>query len=139
MANFDGKYSLDYSSGPGRTEVAMAHAFYIPQNLRDAGKELRHALHSNLGSMPKDEFIRAWASVAYLFPGLHPDGYEDMESGWPRVLRRLADEADRRREDELVSEEEFYQSDAQWCGIYDRLKERQPDEIERRMELASLP
>jgi len=34
--------------------------------------------------------------------GLHPDGFEDAESGWPRVLRRFAAEAWRRAEaDEL--------------------------------------
>src|SRR2546430_2032329 len=32
--------------------------------------------------------FRAWCAVAYAFHGLHPDGYEDADSGWPRVLKR---------------------------------------------------
>ena len=34
--------------------------------------------------------------MAYLHPGLHPDGYESADSGWPRGLRRFAAEAWRR-------------------------------------------
>lgn len=33
------------------------------------------------------------SAVLYLFPGLHPDGYEDGGSGWPRALKRFAVEA----------------------------------------------
>jgi hypothetical protein len=47
------------------------------------------ALNQPLAELPKEAFVRAWCSVAYLFPGLHPDGFEDADSGWPRVLKRL--------------------------------------------------
>jgi hypothetical protein len=40
--------------------------------------------------LPKRTFINAWCSVAYLFPGLHPDGFDDPDSGWPPGLRRFA-------------------------------------------------
>jgi hypothetical protein len=116
----------------------MHDVIYIPTSLKSAGGELRKAFASNLGGLSKTDFIRAWASIAYLFPGLHPDGYEDKESGWPKSLRRFADEACRRVGDGEMTENELYQSDAQWCGIYDRLKDRRPDEIHRRLELASL-
>jgi hypothetical protein len=79
--------------------------------------------------------LRAWSSVAYLFPGLHPDGFEDADSGWPRVLKDFAAEAWRRVEaGELV---ELYCSDAAWCGLYDRMHTHAPDEIERRLALTA--
>jgi len=31
-----------------------------------------------------DSIFRAWSSVVCLFPGLHPDGFEDADSGGPR-------------------------------------------------------
>jgi len=50
--------------------------------------------------------LRAWCVVAYLFPGLHPDGFEDADSGWPRVLKPFAAEAWRRVEVGEITEEE---------------------------------
>ena len=52
-------------------------------------------------------FLRAWCAVAYAFPGLHPDGYEDEGSGWPRALRRFAAEAWRRAGAGELSDEEL--------------------------------
>jgi len=43
----------------------------------------------------------------------------------------------RRAEVGELSDNELYTSDAQWCGIYDRLEIRTPDEIQRRTELAA--
>jgi len=43
-----------------------------------------------------------------LFPGLHPDGFEEADSGWPRVLRRVAAEAWRRAEAGELSDDELY-------------------------------
>ncbi|MCX6969313.1 MAG: hypothetical protein NTV93_04045 [Verrucomicrobia bacterium] len=82
-------------------------------------------------------FLRAWSTVAYLFPGLHPDGFEDEGSGWPRALRRIAAEAWRRAGAGELSDEELYPGDAQWAGLYDRMIEREEDEIERRFQIAS--
>jgi len=70
-------------------------------------------------------------------PSAHPDGYEDEGSGWPRTLRRFAAEASRRAEAGELSDEELYPSDAQWAGLYDRLIEREEDEIERRLQIAA--
>lgn len=87
--------------------------------------------------MPKKDFVSAWYSVAYIFPGLHPDGYEDADSGWPRVLKRFAEEAWRRAGVGELTDEELYPSDAQWAGIYDRMRMHYPEETERRIELAA--
>jgi hypothetical protein len=73
---------------------------------------------------------------AYLFPGLHPDGFEDAASGWPRALKRFAAEAWRRAGVGELTDEELYPSDAQWSGLYDRMHTHEADEVERRLALA---
>ena len=82
-------------------------------------------------------FLRAWCAVAYAFPGLHPDGYEDAGSGWPRVLKRFAAEAWRRNDAGELLDEEMYPCDAAWAGIYDRLGVTTADENEHRVEIAA--
>jgi len=81
--------------------------------------------------------FRALSSVAYLFPGLHPDGFEAADSGWPRGLKRFAAEAWRRADAGELSDHELYCSDAQWCGLYGRMHTHTPDEMERRFALAA--
>ena len=72
-----------------------------------------------------------------LFPGLHLDGFEDSDSGWPRVLKPFATEAWRRFENGNLTEEELYPSNSQWCGLYDRMHTHAPDEVYRRLALAA--
>jgi len=98
---------------------------------------LRLAFSGPLAELPTDAFVRAWCSVAYLFPGLHPDGFEDAESGWPRVLHPFAAEAWRRADSGELPDEGLYASDAQWCGLFDRMQIHLPDETQRRVELAA--
>jgi hypothetical protein len=86
---------------------------------------------------PKPDFTRAWCAVAYAFPGLHPDGYEDAGSGWPRVLKRFAAEAWRRADAGELADEELYPCDAQWSGLYDRMHTHTDDETARRFQIAA--
>ena len=81
--------------------------------------------------------LRAWSSVAYLFPGLHPDGFEAADSGWPRSLKRFAAEAWRRVEAGEIIGEELYPGDSQWCGLYGRMFPHPAEEMERRLALAA--
>ena len=115
----------------------MSTNIVVPSTLRGAGRELRRAFTAPLEQLPKPEFVRAWCAVAYTFPGLHPDGYEDAESGWPRVLRRFAAEAWRRADAGELADAELYCCDAQWAGIYDQLDTTTADENQRRVEIAA--
>ena len=117
--------------------VGMSSSVYIPNSPRAAAAQLRQALATPLDRLTRTQFIRAWCSVAYLFPGLHPDGFAHPDSGWPRVLRRFAVEAWRRADRDQLLDEEFYPSDAQWSGIYDRMLVHLPEETERRLDLAT--
>ena len=115
----------------------MRTRVYVPNSPRAAAAQLRQALASPLEHLAKARFIRAWCSVAYLFPGLHPDGFANADSGWPRVLRRFAAEAWRRARGGQLLDEELYPCDAQWSGLYDRMLLHLPAETERRLELAT--
>ena len=86
----------------------------------------------------KPTFLRAWHSISYLHPGLHPDGYESADSGWAAGLRRFAAEAWRRADAGELGDEELYPSDVQWRGLYDRLTNPTPAETDRRREIAIL-
>jgi hypothetical protein len=108
---------------------------FIPSSAALATTELDEALLSPLHRLSRADFVRAWCSVAYLFPGLHPDGHHEPDSGWPPILRPLADEAWRRFASDELSDEELYPSDAQWCGLYDRIEAPTPEEAERNAEL----
>jgi hypothetical protein len=116
----------------------MKTFYYIPDSSRNAAAQLRFALAQPLETLPKPHFIRAWSSIAYLFPGLHPDSFEDAESGWPRVLRRFAADAWRRAGIGELDDAALYTSDAQWSGLCDKIKNPKPDESRRRHELAAL-
>lgn len=115
----------------------MESYIYIPNSLRSAGRHLRIALTGSLERLPKPTFVRAWCAIAYLHPGLHPDGYESADSGWPRGLRRFAAEAWRRAESGELSDDELYPAAAQWSGLYDRMFPHTAGEVERRLALAA--
>ncbi len=125
---------------PGRVTFLSAIRWLTPPANFDAAlraSTLRRTFTAPLEQLPKPDFIRAWCAVAYTFPGLHPDGYEDAESGWPRALRRFAAEAWRRADAGELADEELYPCDAQWAGLCDRLEVTTADENRRRVELAA--
>lgn len=125
------------SAVPDGSLKAMSNYIYVPNSLKVAGREMRLTLSCPLDVLPKEQFIRAWSSIAYLFPGLHPDGFDEPDSGWPRVLKRFATEAWRRMEAGEIADEELYCCDAQWCGLYDRMHTHYQDEMDRRFDLAA--
>jgi len=95
------------------------------------------AFASQLEQLPKPDFLRAWCAVAYAFPGLHPEGYEDAGSGWPRVLKRFAAEAWRRADAGELADEELHPCTAQWAGLYDRMHTHEDNETARRFQIAA--
>lgn len=86
----------------------MKSYIYMPSSLRSAGRHLRIALTDSLERLPKLTFVRAWCAIAYLHPGLHPDGFECEDSGWPRNLKPFAAEAWRRFESGKLTDNELY-------------------------------
>lgn len=114
----------------------MRSNIVVPTSLFAAAKELRQGFQTTIEALSPSEFVRMWCAIAYTFPGLHPDGYEDAGSGWPRALRKFGTEAWRRYDRDELTEAELYACDAQWAGIYDRLEIHAADENERRLRIA---
>lgn len=83
-------------------------------------------------------FVRAWWAAAYLNPGLHPDGFDDPNSGWPTDLLPLAKEAWRRFDRGLITDIELYPADSVWAGICDGIRGQTTEERERRETLRQL-
>jgi hypothetical protein len=115
----------------------MKTVIFVPNSLWSAGRELRFSLAYPLDQLSHEQFVRVWSVVTYLFPCLHPDGYEDADSGWPRLLRRFAAEAWRRADAGELADEELYPCDAQWSGFYDRMFSHTAEEMECRLALAA--
>jgi hypothetical protein len=103
----------------------------------EAGREVRLTRPVEINRLSKRKFLRAGCSIAYLFPGLHPDGFAAPDSGWPLVLTRSAAEARRRAEAGDLADDELYACAAQWSGLYDRMFIHLPEETERRLGLAA--
>lgn len=119
----------------------------IPQDQEEAVNWLQPVLDlsaKDLKQLEKSEFLRAWHAVAYLYPGLHPDSALDhgkqieqrsegpswvmmieprlvspyyRQSGWPVVLKALADEAWRRADSGDLADGQLYCIEAQHAGM----------------------
>jgi hypothetical protein len=86
----------------------MNSYIYVPDSLQRAGDEVRLALNTSLEQLPKPEFLRAWCSVFYLFPGLHPNAFFEPQNDWPGTVRQFAAEAWRRFEAGELTDNELY-------------------------------
>lgn len=110
---------------------------YIPDSVGTATRVLERISDQPLEALSKVEFIRAWCALSYLNPGLHPDGFEEPDSGWPENLKRYAVEAWRREEMGELADDEMYPSDATWAGLYDQMDTHTDQETTRRLTLAA--
>ena len=120
----------------------------IPSNEQQALQWLLPTLDQPVQQLPAEAFKQAWAAVFYLYGGLHPDDATDhgaqlitaydgpeeyraldarlvvpryLQSGWPVVLARLAQEAWRRHELAQLTDDELYCSEAQQAGFMARV------------------
>jgi DNA (cytosine-5)-methyltransferase 1 len=142
VANAVGLAIDEYLSQPHSSDAVLAHLDSVLPNSREQAIELleefvESLFLKNVRQLPKDEFLKAWWSVGYLHPQLHPDAAQDdgkavsrgtkrgvsfvlepvyLRSGWPVELIPLAQEARRRFESKLVSEDEYYFSVASMAG-----------------------
>ena len=76
-------------------------------------------------------------SVLPRLPSLSKQFHDETDGGWPRALRRFADEAWRRAEAGEIDDAALYPCDAQWAGIFDRLKITTREETQRRTAIAA--
>lgn len=125
--------------------MALDSGELIPSSERDAARMLEAIITKTpkeIRALSGKEFCRAWNSVFFLYPGLHPDDDHGKEvekeipdnyltaefdsrvftphyarSGWPLHLVPLHMEALRRVRRNELKDEEFYPSRAQAAGI----------------------
>lgn len=131
-----------YLSAPPSADTVIARMkVKLPMNRDLAIKKIEDFVESlflrNISILPKREFLEAWWSVGYLHPHLHPDAALDngkavsrgtkrgvsfvvepvyVRSGWPVELIPIVQEARRRFDNNLLSEEEYYCSAALIAG-----------------------
>jgi len=88
---------------------------YIPPSREAAEKHLRSAVRGAVRKMPKEDFLKAYCSLAYLYPGFHPDGIDDWDG--PTDVLRIAREAWRRARAEQFTDNELYPYQATRAAI----------------------
>ena len=86
----------------------MKAAIYIPPSCRAAEKHLSFVFKKGLPTLTKEEFVRGWCALSFLYPGLHPDGFASRGSGWPKQFKPFAAEAWRRFEAGELTDNELY-------------------------------
>jgi DNA (cytosine-5)-methyltransferase 1 len=132
----------EYLSQPHASDTVLAHmGSVLPSSREQAIRELEEFVESlflkNITQMSRTEFLKAWWSVGYLHPHLHPDAALDngkvvsrgtkrgasfvlepvyVRSGWPVELIPVAQEARRRFESQLISDDDYYCSVAVMAG-----------------------
>jgi hypothetical protein len=108
----------------------------IPTSLPHAEAAIRSVNGKPPGSLGHAALLKAWYAIAYSHPGLHPDGYQEAGSGWPKALKPLAAEVWKRTVRGEFSDDELYPSDSQWAGMCDRISKPSPQEARRRRAIA---
>jgi hypothetical protein len=114
----------------------MKSSYPVPASIIDAEAQFTAGCAATLSDLPKADFVARWSALTYLEPGLHPDGYEHDDSGWPENLKPYAAEAWRRRSIGELGDNEMYCSYAQWVGLYDRMNSHGEVEKELREWIA---
>ncbi len=93
-------------------EYTSDHPRWIPVDEADARMRLAALTSTDIGSAGRALFLRGWHALFWLYPGLHPDGFdEDWEGGF-EAYRPLAAEAFKRAEAGELADDEIYPTEA---------------------------
>lgn len=129
-------------------EICQDPAVFVPRDAQQALAWLTPVLELDAAALNRwadEEALRAWAAVAYLCPGLHPDEATDhgdavemrvhdeqslpagidkrllgpsfVQSGWPVALAPLAEALWRRYDEGKVADGLFYNVQAARAGL----------------------
>ncbi|MCC5808312.1 MAG: hypothetical protein JJU00_18440 [Opitutales bacterium] len=110
----------------------------VPDTVEEAQSIVAGCKATDLRSLDHSAFVRAWAAVAYIYPGLHPDGFEARDSGWPDELRPFAAEAWRRACAGSLDDSELYPANAAWARLHDGAPFHSASESGRRARIREL-
>lgn len=56
----------------------------------------------------QNTFLKGWKAVAFLYPGIHADEFDNPTGGWPDELKPVAAEAFRRADAGRMADDELY-------------------------------
>ncbi len=107
----------------------------IPKSLFVAKERIRKVSAMAPESLNRDEFLKAWFAVAYVYPGFHPDNLDSPDCSLPKQFLPLSKDAWRRNEAGELTDEMIYPSDAAWAGICDRFESFTAVEATRRRKI----
>lgn len=93
-------------------EYASGNPWLLPKDEDDARTRLAALTSADISSAGRALFLRGWHALFWLFPGLHPDGFDEDWEGQFEAYRPLAAEAFKRAEAGELSDDELYPSDA---------------------------
>jgi hypothetical protein len=79
---------------------------YVPPTEATAREKIKHAMDRGLSQLSKHDFMRAYCSIDYLYPGFHPDDWEDSDG--PDEVKAFAQEAWRRARQGQLTDNELY-------------------------------
>lgn len=128
-------FHLAKTTSPGILGRMTSTIPFVPETAEEAREMIGAVPAAELSDLPHARFISVWHAAAYLYPELHPDGGQD----WPENLKPFVVEAWRRAERGELPDNELYPSDAQWCGLCDRIAAPTVEESTRRMQFVQRP
>ena len=93
-------------------ESTSGDAWLIPRDEADARTRLAALTSVEMSSAGRARFLQGWHALFWLFPGLHPDGFDEDWEGEFEAYRPLAAEAFKRAEAGELNDDELYPSEA---------------------------
>jgi hypothetical protein len=129
------KFLLARATAPDILNDMTSTVAFVPETVVEARELIDAVKAERLPDLSHARFVSTWNAVAYLHPELHPDGVDE----WPADLKPFAVEAWRRVERGELSDDELYPSDAQWCGLCDRIAAPTIEESTRRLSFLRRP
>ncbi|MCB1129700.1 MAG: hypothetical protein KDN05_01130 [Verrucomicrobiae bacterium] len=93
-------------------ESTSGDLWLIPRGEADARVRLAALTSVDIGLASRARFLQGWHALFWLFPGLHPDGFDEDWVGEFEAYRPLAAEAFKRAEAGELTDGELYPTDA---------------------------
>ena len=102
---------------PTSPNEAIHYPWITPIDEADARIRLAALTCTDISAAGRALFLRGWYALFWLYPGLHPDGYDEDWEGEFEVYRPLAAEAFKRADAGELDDDELYPADATQSGL----------------------
>ena len=99
------KFGVTHSTGSAKPE-SMQSTVFVPSSSAIARSCVEEALDYGPENLDTADFLKAYHSLVYLYPGIHPESMDDWDG--PVEVVPLIDEAIRRAEASELGESQLY-------------------------------